>query len=108
MHPVFHVSALRPYCRDGPYQPPPLPEYIDEYPEWEVSHIADVRRKGKKLEYRIAWQGLQDKDTWEPEENLTNCPDKLREFWEHRKSDGPATRLGRNRKRTPDEDLLPI
>ena len=29
MHPVFHVSALRPYLRDGPHQPPPLPEFVD-------------------------------------------------------------------------------
>jgi hypothetical protein len=39
MHPVFHVSTLRPYYRSGNYQPPPLPECIEGELEREVDNI---------------------------------------------------------------------
>ena len=65
MHTVFHVSALRPYYRDGPYTPPPLPEYVHEdgVPEFQVSHISDTRYSGARRRYRVCWEGQQDHDT---------------------------------------------
>jgi hypothetical protein len=66
MHPTFHVSALRPYKRSGSYQTPPLPEFIDGTPEWEVASIVDSRMRGKTREYLIRWQGWTDHDGWEP------------------------------------------
>ena len=99
MHPVFHVSALRPYLRSGPYQPPPLPDYVEGEPEYEVAYISDTRREGKRRQYRVAWEGAKDHDTWEPAANLTNCPDKLREFWESRNQQPGTPKRNQKRKR---------
>jgi hypothetical protein len=82
MHPTLHVSALRPYKRSGPYQPPPLPEFIDGTPEWEVASIVDSRMRGKTREYLIRWQGWTNHDGWEPLRNLANCAGKVQEFWQ--------------------------
>jgi hypothetical protein len=82
MHPTFHVSALRPYKRSGPYQPPPLPQFIDGTPEWEVAFIVDSRMRGKTREYLVRWQGWADHDGWEPLRNLANCAEKIQEFWQ--------------------------
>ena len=82
IHPVFHVSALKPYKHfPGNYRPPPLPSMIDGHVEYEVDCISDTRGEGKKREYRVHWLGY-DEATWENVRNLTNCPEKLREFWE--------------------------
>ena len=89
MHPVFHVSALRPYLRDGPYTPPPLPDYVEGEPEWEVAYVADTRYSGAQRQYRVAWEGMTDHDTWEPLSNMTNCAEKIKEFWESRGQEVP-------------------
>ena len=54
---------------------------------YEVERIVASRpQKNGKLEYRVKWKGWPESDnTWEPEENLTNCPKKLREFKEREK-----------------------
>jgi len=86
MHPTFHVSALRPYLRSGPYQPPPLPDFIDNEVEYSVAFVSDTREWGryKTRQYRVHWEGYQDQDTWEPLSMLTNCADKIREFWRNK------------------------
>lgn len=83
MHPVFHVSDLRPYLRSGNYQPPPLPDYIEGELEYTVSHIVSHKevKRGNVKSYRIAWDGYPDDHTDEPPSNLTNCPDGIREYW---------------------------
>lgn len=80
MHDVFHVSALRPYHARGSYQPPPLPELIDGELEWEVDWVESTRGEGKRRQYLVHWVG-HDYPTWEPECNLTNCAEKVREYW---------------------------
>jgi hypothetical protein len=45
-HPVFHVSALRPHHTSGNYQPPPLPDYIEEELEWEVDYTEKCKGFG--------------------------------------------------------------
>jgi hypothetical protein len=47
--------------------------------EYEVEDIIDHRENGEIKEYLILWKGYR-KPTWEPEENLTNCKDKLAEY----------------------------
>ncbi|KAJ9527771.1 hypothetical protein QJQ45_000331 [Haematococcus lacustris] len=62
MHPVFHVSLLRPYTSEHPHLPPPV-EWLDEAPLYEVEKLlahrgvravipADI--KGKDLELDAA------------------------------------------------------
>ena len=49
--------------------------------EYEVSKILSfyINPKGKGF-YLILFKGY-DKPSWEPVENLTNCPRKLTKFW---------------------------
>jgi len=84
MHNVFHVSSLRAFHRDGSYKPPPPPDIVDGQMEWEVDWIESTRGEGKKRQYLVHWLGYQDEQTWEPENMLTHCPQKLREFWERK------------------------
>ena len=81
MHPVFPVSSLVPYHRSGNYQPPPLPDLIDGEIEYAVDWISGTRYSGVRRQYKVHWVGYTD-FTWEQEANLTNCPDKVRAFWE--------------------------
>ena len=56
IHPVFHVSLLKPYKSSGRVQPP-MPEYeADDESIYEVESILDHRitSRGKK-EYKVKW-----------------------------------------------------
>ncbi len=88
VHPVFHVSLLRPY-HDGseirpPAQIPPPPEMIDDEPEYEVEIILDSqinKRRKNTLEYLVHWKDYSDQEnSWEPVENMANAQGKIREF----------------------------
>lgn len=86
IHDVFHVSLLKPYM-PGRNVHPPLPELTDDgHVEFEVDRILqheDRRRGGKtRREYFVHWRGYdRSHDTWEPEANLKNCPEKIEEYW---------------------------
>ena len=90
LHNVFHVSRLRPYRSDGSYQPPPpvINQQIEgEDPAYEVEAILDTRlnrtKAGKLLrkEYLVRWKGYgPEHNTWEPESNLINVEDVMKEF----------------------------
>ena len=76
IHPVFHVSLLRPYRasdRDDEARPPPLE--IDGEPQYEVEQLLEMRaiKRGRatKREYLVKWRGYPYYEaTWEPEANL--------------------------------------
>jgi hypothetical protein len=87
MHPVFHVSLLKPYRSDGRYQPPPPPIHVDDDGElwYEVEAVLQHRelKRGKRTmtQYLIKWKGYgHEHNTWEPEKNLT--PSALRSYWD--------------------------
>lgn len=87
LHPVFHVSLLKPYRCDGPYQPPPPVVLQDGSEEFEVETILShrdrklPRSKRTVREYLIKWQGYaHEHNTWEPAQNLTNSADLLSEY----------------------------
>jgi hypothetical protein len=87
VHPVFHVSVLRPYMSPTSYPdrpapvPPPLPVSVDDHVEYEVERILDSRRRRNATEYLVKWVGYPDHDaSWEPRANLTNAADVLDEF----------------------------
>jgi hypothetical protein len=70
-HNVFHVALVRRYSGDGTYQPPPLADWHEGEPVFEVQRIIDRRVVDGKSEYRIRWQGYGPHwDTWEPRCNL--------------------------------------
>jgi hypothetical protein len=90
IHNVFHVSLLDAYKQPVEGQPPaePLPAISgddDTEPEWEVERILDSRTRGRgrtrRVEYLVQWAGYAYiRTSWEPSENLENCPELLDEF----------------------------
>jgi hypothetical protein len=107
VHPVFHVSLLKPYRFDpqGRVQPPPPPLVLtDEDGDiFEVAAILDHReykvRGGKpsthphrpakpaktSMRYLISWKGYgPEHNTWEPAKNLTGCQELLDAYWKAR------------------------
>ncbi|MBW0478437.1 hypothetical protein O181_018152 [Austropuccinia psidii MF-1] len=61
----------------------PPPPIIIEEEEGEVSQILDSKLKRGKLWYYVEWKGFsQDSEisTWEPAENLKNCPELVKDF----------------------------
>src|ERR1051325_8871525 len=86
IHPVFHISLLKPYNTDDnefnreiPEQPEILVE--DEELEYEVENILNKKYVRNKPFYLIKWKNYPLYDaTSEPKENLTNCPELLKQF----------------------------
>ncbi|MBW0542973.1 hypothetical protein O181_082688 [Austropuccinia psidii MF-1] len=86
IHPVFHISLLEPVKtstipnRD---QEPPPPIIIEEEEGWEVSQILDSKLKRGKLWHLVEWKGFSqdsERSTWEPTEDLKNCPELDKEL----------------------------
>jgi len=86
VHPVFHVSKLKPYHSDGRIQPPPVPLIIDGQEEYVVDMVhahRDVGSGSRKVrQYLVRWAGYTpEHDTWEPERNLSNAQDMVDAYW---------------------------
>ena len=90
VHPVFHVSKLRPY-RDGssafpdrqqlPVRPGPdvLPETGEQ--AWEVERVVGKRRVRGRVQYLVLWKGYPEHErTWEPAGNLRHAAEAVRAF----------------------------
>ncbi|MBW0493837.1 hypothetical protein O181_033552 [Austropuccinia psidii MF-1] len=86
IHPVFHISLLEPVKTlsiPNKHQEPPPPIIIEEEEEWQVSKILDSRIIRGKLWYLVELKGLSpdtERSTWEPSENLNNCPEPVKYF----------------------------
>jgi hypothetical protein len=84
VHPVFHVSLLELYKTDGRIRPPPPPIELEGALEYEVETILKHRtteRKRPKTSYLIQWKGYgPEHNSWEPEANVANAPEKLAEY----------------------------
>jgi hypothetical protein len=87
IHPVFHVSLLKPYHptpehldrRQPP--PPPLPTPTAATPEYEVESILDKRTFRRQKQYLVLWKGYPQHDaTWEPMNNLDNAKEAIEIF----------------------------
>ncbi|KAJ9522275.1 hypothetical protein QJQ45_008106 [Haematococcus lacustris] len=86
IHPVFHVSLLRPYEGNFGRLPPTELGWLDDSPQYEVERIVNHRhvRAGKAKEYLVKWKGYDDSDnTWEPASNLANAPDCVNLYKAH-------------------------
>ncbi|MBW0590325.1 hypothetical protein O181_130040, partial [Austropuccinia psidii MF-1] len=86
IHPVFNISLLEPVKTStipNRHQEPPPPIIIEEEEEWEVSQILDSKLKRGKLWYLVEWKGFSqdsERSSWEPTENLKNCPELVKDF----------------------------
>ena len=77
IHPVFHVSLIKPYLSDGMVQPPQPLSYLKGEPQFSADYILNKRivRKGHKsaTQYLIRWTDCGPaNDTWEPSSNISN------------------------------------
>jgi hypothetical protein len=79
VHPVFHVSLLKPYRRDSDLervQPPPAPIECDGEAEYVIQEILDHRppqKPGAEREFLVKWVNYgPEHDSWEPEGNLAD------------------------------------
>jgi hypothetical protein len=88
IHPVFHVSLLRPYKENPDRRGLPIenPEMDNEDPtQYEVEAILayKLQRAGKRKvhKYLIKWKGYDDThNSWEPKQNIH--PDLIRAYEE--------------------------
>ena len=87
LHPVFHVSRLRPYhdpssfTQERKAPPPPPPIKIEDVVEYEVEKILDKRIKRNRIEYLVQWKGYPPEDnSWEPIRNLSNSPATIQDY----------------------------
>lgn len=84
IHPVFHVNLLREFTSskiEGQYELPPLPIKIQNEDEYKVNEVLNKRRIRGKIEYLVSGKGYaSNHDLWEPEKNLMNAQDVVKEF----------------------------
>ena len=84
IHPVFHVSLLKPAATDpheGQRAAPPPPVVVNDEDEYEVYEILDSKRgrgRGGPVRYLVKWTG-HGTPNWEPYENVKHL-DALRKF----------------------------
>ena len=84
IHDTFHVSLLTPFYNNtisNRNVPPPMPVEIQGNTEYEVKEILDSRLYRRKLQYLVDWLGYgPEQRTWEPEEHVKHCAEKIKEF----------------------------
>ena len=91
IHPVFHISKLRPYQSSSTFsrqqndRPSPVIN-PDNEPTWEVEKIVDhrivIRNRKKIKQYQVKWKNYPvSENTWELESNMKkNAPIALTDY----------------------------
>jgi hypothetical protein len=87
IHPVFHVSQLKPFLSNPSTFPhrladPPPPLVINDHEEYEVEKILAKRVLSRgRIQYKVLWRGYPLHDaTWEPISHLQNAADAIADF----------------------------
>ena len=87
VHPVFHVSSLKPYhadeeddSRNIPQRPPaPLLTIYSNDVDYIITHRNSTR--GRVKEYLVKWKGLPDSEaSWEDAAKLQQFPQQVAEY----------------------------
>jgi hypothetical protein len=87
IHPVFHVSLMKPYRSDGTVQPPQPELSADGDELYEIERILDCRdhnfgSKRSHKEFLVKWKGQgHEHNSWESLEKLKTASKAVREFW---------------------------
>jgi hypothetical protein len=88
MHPVFHVSLLRPYPADAGRQRPerPMPLLLEEEGTWyEIDTLLDTRMSRGSRQYLVKWKGQDELyNEWRTEAEVSEVA--VQEFWARRAS----------------------
>ena len=95
IHPVFHVSLLKPYRSDGRVQPP-QPLVVDGELYFFIEKILDHRvvQQGRRTvrEYFLQWKGYGPvHNSWEPEKLVAESENgaTLKAYWKSAGFDSP-------------------
>ena len=89
VHPVFHVSMLKPEAVSAiPNRAadPPPPVEIDGDIEYEIAEILDTKldhRRRCKLQYLVRWAGYEGTDeetSWMTADELSHAQELVRDF----------------------------
>jgi len=76
IHPVFHVSLVKPYHHGDTCVAPPPVMALDNTVQYEIEKIIAQRGRGRSLQYLIKWKGYEDvHNSWEPAISLKNAPE---------------------------------
>ena len=86
IHPVFHVSQVKPVATSDlspPAPAPPPPRTLESGDlVWEVNRILAVRRRGRGFRYLVDWVGYRPEDrTWVPRSYFAD-PVLLEDFYQ--------------------------
>jgi Reverse transcriptase (RNA-dependent DNA polymerase)/RNase H-like domain found in reverse transcriptase/Integrase zinc binding domain/Chromo (CHRromatin Organisation MOdifier) domain/gag-polyprotein putative aspartyl protease len=78
IHPVFHVDRLEPADPETPVETT-FYHQPEEETEFEVERILNYDQQQRT--YLVKWKGYpHSENTWEPEDHLFNCQERIREF----------------------------
>jgi transposase InsO family protein len=90
IHPTVNVEYLKRYhvspdnfSGRPDSGPPPLPDIVNDIPEFEVEKIIDHKTSRRDdILYLVKWRGYAAHDnTWEPTEHLGNAAEAIKAYW---------------------------
>ena len=99
IHPVFHISLLKPAPKNAKTQKNIKIKSKDKY---EVERILNYKQVSGRPYYLVKWKGYDtSENTWEPIAHLDGCHQKVKEF--HQQKDWRSPRRREAQPTTPPE-----
>ncbi|KAM9452535.1 uncharacterized protein ACWYII_047030 [Salvelinus alpinus] len=71
VHPVFHVSCVKPFLRAPVRLPSPPPVLVEGAPIYKERRIMDMRSQGRGHQYLVDWEGYGPEErSWVPSRDV--------------------------------------